>query len=96
MTPLCRFSDVLGDLLPYSFETSVPHSNATTNSPQIKEARHLYVKNECMQVLFLQENKARQLNTLCNKLDLILTRCIADRPLLPRRQKMPATFMSRH
>lgn len=39
-----------------------------------------------MQVLFLQKNEVRQLNTPCDKLDLILTRFIVGRPLLPRKE----------
>lgn len=76
-----------GDLLPYSFETPILHSNAIKISSQVKEARHLYAKTKCMQVLFLQEHEGRQLNTPCDKLDLILSRFrVGSRPLLPQRE----------
>lgn len=76
-----------GDLLPYSFETPILLSNAIKISSQVKEARHLYAKTKCMQVLFLQEHEGRQLNTPCDKLDLILSRFrVGSRPLLPQRE----------
>lgn len=68
-------------------ETSIPHSNSIKISSQVKEARHLYAKTKCMQVLFLQEHEGRQLNTPCDKLDLILSRFrVGSRPLLPQRE----------
>lgn len=75
-----------GDLLPYSFKTSIPHSNAIKISSQIKEARHLYAESDHMQVSFLQENKIRQPNTPCDRLVLFLTRFKVGRPLVPRRE----------
>lgn len=56
-------------------------------SLQVKEARHLYGRSKCMQVLFLQEHEGRQLNAPCDKLDLILSRFrVGSRPLLPQRE----------
>lgn len=76
-----------GDLLPYSFETPILHSNAIKISSQVKEARHLYAKTKHMQVLFLQEHEGRQLNTPCDKLDLVSSRFrVGSRPLLPQRE----------
>lgn len=76
-----------GNLLPYSFETPTFHSNAIKISSQVKEARHLYTKTKCIQVMFLQEYEGRQLNTPCDKLALILSRFrVGSRPLFPQRE----------
>lgn len=75
-----------GDLLPYSLEIPILHSNAIKIN-SVKEARHLYAVTKCMQVLFLQEHEGRQLNTPCDKLALILsTLRVGSRPLLPQRE----------
>lgn len=52
-----------GDLLPYSFETSIPHSNAIKIIPQLKKPDTRMPGVSACQSCFFQENKATQLST---------------------------------
>lgn len=51
-----------GDLLPYSFETSIPHSNAIKIIPQLKKPDARMPGVSACKSCFFQENKAKQLN----------------------------------